>query len=109
MARTKMWIAGGAAALLVAGTGAGIAAASGHGDDSEGPITGSELDRRRRGVAVHLGSAFVNEVERVGGSPDLTTQSPDSAVTSRRRAPSVVASDSDRPASGGNARRASPR
>ena len=46
MARTKMWIAGSAAALLVAGTGAGIAAASGHGDDGEGrPITGQELDR----------------------------------------------------------------
>ena len=46
MALTKMWIAGGAAALLVAGTGAAIAAASGHGDDGEGrPITGQELDR----------------------------------------------------------------
>jgi uncharacterized membrane protein YkoI len=46
MARTKIWIAGGAAALLVAGTGAGIAAASGHGDDGEGrPITGQALDR----------------------------------------------------------------
>ena len=46
MARTKMWIAGGAAALLVAGTGAGIAAASGQGDDGEGhAITGQALDR----------------------------------------------------------------
>ena len=45
MARTKMWIAGGAAALLVAGTGAGIAAASGHGDDGMAarPITGQAL------------------------------------------------------------------
>ena len=46
MARRKMWIAGAAAALLVAGTGAGIAAASGQGDDGEGqPITGQALDR----------------------------------------------------------------
>src|SRR4029450_1625398 len=46
MARTKMWIAGGAAALLCAAPAPAIAAASGHGDDGEGrPITGQALDR----------------------------------------------------------------
>ena len=41
--KTKVLIAG-VAAVTAAGAGVGIAAAGG-GDDSEGPITGSELDR----------------------------------------------------------------
>ena len=64
MARTKMWIAGGAAALLVAGTGAGIAAASGHGDDGEGrPITGQELDRASATALKETGGGRVTGTE----------------------------------------------
>ena len=63
MARTKMWIAGGAAALLVAGTGAGIAAASGHGDDSEGPITGQALDQASAAALQETGSGRVTGTE----------------------------------------------
>src|SRR4029450_5942940 len=63
MARTKMWIAGGAAALLVAGTGAGIAAASGHGDDSEGPITGQALDQASAAALQETGGGRVTETE----------------------------------------------
>ena len=63
MARTKMWIAGGAAALLVAGTGAGIAAASGHSDDSEGPITGQALDQASAAALQETGGGRVTETE----------------------------------------------
>jgi uncharacterized membrane protein YkoI len=63
MARTKMWIAGGAAALLVAGTGAGIAAASGHGDDSEGPITGQALERASAAALQETGGGRVTGTE----------------------------------------------
>ena len=63
MARTKMWIAGGVAALLVAGTGAGIAAASGSGDDSEGPITGQALDRASTAAIQETGGGRVTGTE----------------------------------------------
>jgi uncharacterized membrane protein YkoI len=64
MARTKMWIAGGAAALLVAGTGAGIAAASGHGGDGEGrPITGQALDRASAAALQETGGGRVTASE----------------------------------------------
>ena len=63
MARRKMWIAGGAAALLVAGTGAGVAAASGHGDDSEAPITGQALDRASVAALEETGGGRVTETE----------------------------------------------
>jgi uncharacterized membrane protein YkoI len=68
MPRTKMWIAGGAAALLVAGTGAGIAAASGSdgsdsGDDSGGPITGQALDRASAAALDATGGGRVTETE----------------------------------------------
>jgi uncharacterized membrane protein YkoI len=63
MARRKMWIAGGAAALLVAGTGAGVAAASGHGDDSESPITGQALDRASAAALEKTGGGRVTETE----------------------------------------------
>jgi uncharacterized membrane protein YkoI len=63
MARTKMWIAGGAAALLVAGTGAGIAAASGHGDDSEGQITGQALERASAAALHETGGGRVTGTE----------------------------------------------
>jgi len=64
MARTKMWIAGGAAALLVAGTGAGIAAASGHGDDGEGhPISSQALDRASAAALQETGGGRVTGSE----------------------------------------------
>ncbi len=68
MARTKMWIAGGAAALLVVGTGAGIAAASGssgsdNGDDTESPITGQALDQARAAALAETGGGRVTETE----------------------------------------------
>jgi uncharacterized membrane protein YkoI len=64
MARTKIWIAGGAAALLVVGTGAGIAAASGHGDDGEGrAITGQALDRASAVALQETGGGHVTGSE----------------------------------------------
>ena len=66
MARTKMWIAGGAAALLVAGAGAGIAAASSgedEGDDTESPITGRELDRASAAALAETGGGRVSDTE----------------------------------------------
>ena len=65
MAHTKIWIAGAAAALLVAGTGAGIASASGHSDDSENerPITGQDLDRASAAALQETGGGRVTETE----------------------------------------------
>jgi uncharacterized membrane protein YkoI len=66
MARTKMWIAGGAAALLVAGAGAGIAAASGgedEGDDTETTITGRALDRASAAALAETGGGRVSDTE----------------------------------------------
>jgi uncharacterized membrane protein YkoI len=63
MKRTKMWIAGGAAALLVAGTGAGMAAASSQGDDSEGPITGDALNKASAAALQETGNGRVTETE----------------------------------------------
>jgi uncharacterized membrane protein YkoI len=63
MKRTKMWIAGGAAALLVAGTGAGVAAASGQGDDNESPITGNDLDEASAAALQETGGGRVTETE----------------------------------------------
>jgi uncharacterized membrane protein YkoI len=68
MAHTKIWIAGAAAALLVAGTGAGIASASGHSDDSddsenERPITGQHLDRASAAALQETGGGRVTETE----------------------------------------------
>jgi hypothetical protein len=63
MKRTKMWIGGCAAALLVAGTGAGVAAASGQGDDSEGPITGNALDKASTAALQETGGGRVTETE----------------------------------------------
>jgi uncharacterized membrane protein YkoI len=67
MARTKMWIAGGAAALMVAGAGAGIAAASGGDDDSgegdHGPITGQALARASAAALDATSGGRVTETE----------------------------------------------
>jgi hypothetical protein len=63
MKRTTMWIGGCAAALLVAGTGAGVAAASGQGDDSEGPITGNALDKASTAALQETGGGRVTETE----------------------------------------------
>ncbi len=62
MRHIKVMIAGGVAAVLVAGTGAGIAAASG-GDDSEGPITGQALDRAGAAALEETGGGRVTETE----------------------------------------------
>jgi uncharacterized membrane protein YkoI len=61
--RTKMWIAAGAAALLVAGTGAGVAAADANGDDSEPPITGSALDEASAAALAETGGGRVTDTE----------------------------------------------
>jgi uncharacterized membrane protein YkoI len=61
--RKKLWVAGGAAALLVAGTGAGVAAASGHDDDSESPITGRALDRASAAALEETGGGRVTDTE----------------------------------------------
>ena len=50
------------AAVTAAGAGGGIAAA-GCGDDSEGPITGSELDRASAAALAETGEGRVTETE----------------------------------------------
>ena len=59
--KTKVLIAG-VAAVTAAGAGVGIAAAGG-GDDSEGPITGSELDRASAAALAETGEGRVTETE----------------------------------------------
>ncbi|MET0150633.1 MAG: hypothetical protein ABW008_00455 [Acidimicrobiales bacterium] len=59
--KSKVLIAG-VAAVTAAGAGVGIAAAGG-GDDSEGPITGSELDRASAAALAETGEGRVTETE----------------------------------------------
>ncbi len=59
--RTKIVIAG-VAVAAAAGVGVGIAAAGG-GDDSEGPITGTELDRASAAALEETGGGEVTETE----------------------------------------------
>ena len=66
--RTKIFMAG-AALVVAAGTGTGIAVASG-GDDSEGPITGSALERASAAALEHTGEGRVTETE-VGDEESL--------------------------------------
>jgi uncharacterized membrane protein YkoI len=61
--RTKMWIGAGAAALVVAGTGAGVAAADATGDDSEPAITGSALDEAGAAALAETGGGRVTDTE----------------------------------------------
>lgn len=60
MQRTIKWIAGGAAAVAVVGTAAGMAAS---GDDDESPITGEALDRASAAALDHTGGGEVTETE----------------------------------------------
>jgi uncharacterized membrane protein YkoI len=59
--KTKVLIAG-VAVVAAAGAGVGIAAAGGT-DDSEGPITGSELDRASAAALAETGEGRVTETE----------------------------------------------
>jgi uncharacterized membrane protein YkoI len=59
--RTKVAMAG-AAVVAVAGIGVGIAAAGG-GDDSEGPITGTALDRASATALGETGGGRVTDTE----------------------------------------------
>ena len=59
--KTKVLIAG-VAVVAAAGAGVGIAAAGGN-DDSEGPITGSELDRASAAALAETGEGRVTETE----------------------------------------------
>lgn len=63
MRRTKMLVAGGAAVLLVAGAGAGVAAASDHGGDGSRPITGDALVRASRVALAQTGGGRVTDSE----------------------------------------------
>jgi uncharacterized membrane protein YkoI len=63
MSRKRMWIAGGAAALVIAGSGVGIAAAGGNGDDNEAPIGGEALDRASTAALEATGGGRVTETE----------------------------------------------
>ncbi len=61
--KTKIAMAGvGVAGLAVAGVGIGIAAAGG-GDDSEGPITGADLDRASAAALEATGGGEVTGTE----------------------------------------------
>ena len=59
--KTKVLIAG-VAVVAAAGAGVGIAAAGGN-DDSEGPITGPELDRASAAALAETGEGLVTETE----------------------------------------------
>ena len=59
--KTKVLIAG-VAVVAAAGAGVGIAAAGGN-DDSEGPITGPELDRASAAALAETGEGRVTETE----------------------------------------------
>jgi uncharacterized membrane protein YkoI len=52
-----------AATAVAAGTGAGIAAANGGGDDHEAPITGDALDRASAAALAETGGGRVTETE----------------------------------------------
>ena len=67
--RTKIAI-GLAAGLVVVAGGAGAAVAAGSGDDSEGPITGTALDKASAAALEHTGGGRVTETE-VGDEESL--------------------------------------
>ncbi len=62
MNRKAKWIAAGAAVLVTAGAGAGIAVATG-GDDNEAPIRGDALKRASAAALDHTGGGRVTETE----------------------------------------------
>lgn len=59
--KTKVLVAG-VAVVTLAGVGAGIAGAGGS-DDTEGPITGTELDRASAAALAETGEGRVTETE----------------------------------------------
>jgi uncharacterized membrane protein YkoI len=61
MDRRKKWIIGSAVALAVIGGGAGIAIATGVGDDE--PLTGSTLEQATQAALEHTGGGTVIETE----------------------------------------------
>jgi uncharacterized membrane protein YkoI len=64
MKRRTMVIAGGAAVLVVAGTGVGIAAATGGDDDgTDTPISGEALDKASAAALEETGEGKVTETE----------------------------------------------
>ena len=63
MERKTRWIAAGAAGVAVVAAGAGVAAASGVGDDDESPITGSALDKASAAALEETGGGRVTETE----------------------------------------------
>lgn len=62
MDRKTRWIAGGALALAVIGGGAGIAIATGAGDNDK-PLTGSSLDKATAAALEYTGGGTVTETE----------------------------------------------
>ena len=62
MERRTRWIAGGALALTVVGSGAGVAIANGVGDTDE-PLTGSVLERASAAALEHTGGGRVIDSE----------------------------------------------
>jgi uncharacterized membrane protein YkoI len=60
--RRKVAIAAASTALIVA-VGAGVAVASGGGDDSEGPITGTALDEASAAALEYTGEGRVTDTE----------------------------------------------
>jgi len=67
MDRRTKWIAGGALALALVGAGTGVAIATGAGD-TDGPLTGSTLDRARSAALEFTGGGTVTESEAGDGA-----------------------------------------
>jgi uncharacterized membrane protein YkoI len=64
MERRTKWIAAGALAVSAIGIGATVAAAGSRGgDDSETPITGSDLEKASAAALAHTGEGKVTETE----------------------------------------------
>jgi uncharacterized membrane protein YkoI len=105
--RTKMWIAAGATALVVAGTGAGVAAADANGDDSEPAITGSALDEASAAALAETGGGRVTDTE-VGDEDsyyevEVTLDDGSQVDVQLDRDFRVVGSQADEDGAGGNA------
>lgn len=62
MKRTTKWIGAGTFAAATIAVGVGVASA-GNGDDSEAPITGSDLEKASAAALAHTGGGSVSDTE----------------------------------------------
>ncbi len=63
MNRKTKWTALAAATVATVAAGAGVAAATGGGDDAEQPITGDALDKASAAALEHTGGGTVSDTE----------------------------------------------